>query len=96
MSVSDAKQLKELELENARIKRLLAESMLDERSLDKKVVSAPARREDGLWTQRTPLTAHHPALTVTSPLKAETVTWYVPHIFDEVALSFHQHCPLAR
>ena len=28
MSVSDAKRLKELELENARLKRLLAESML--------------------------------------------------------------------
>ena len=29
MSVSDAKRLKELELENARLKRLLAESMLE-------------------------------------------------------------------
>ncbi len=29
MSVSDAKRLKELEFENARLKRLLAESMLD-------------------------------------------------------------------
>ncbi len=28
MSISDAKRLKELELENARLKRLLAESML--------------------------------------------------------------------
>lgn len=29
MSVSDAKRLKELEVENARLKRLLAESMLE-------------------------------------------------------------------
>ncbi len=29
MNVSDAKRLKELELENARLKRLLAESMLE-------------------------------------------------------------------
>ena len=29
MSVSDAKRLKELELENSRLKRLLAESMLE-------------------------------------------------------------------
>ena len=29
MSVSDAKRLKEFELENARLKRLLAESMLE-------------------------------------------------------------------
>jgi len=29
MSVSDAKRLKELELENTRLKRLLAESMLE-------------------------------------------------------------------
>ena len=29
MSVSDAKRLKELELENARLKRLLAESLLE-------------------------------------------------------------------
>jgi putative transposase len=29
MSVSDAKRLRELELENARLKRLLAESMLE-------------------------------------------------------------------
>ena len=49
MNVSDAKRLKELETENARLKRLLAEAMLEnevtERSLAKKVVSAPARRE---------------------------------------------------
>ncbi len=29
MSISDAKRLKELEIENARLKRLLAESMLE-------------------------------------------------------------------
>jgi putative transposase len=29
MSISDAKRLKELELENSRLKRLLAESMLE-------------------------------------------------------------------
>ena len=49
MNVSNAKRLKELETENARLKRLLAEAMLEnevtERSLAKKVVSAPARRE---------------------------------------------------
>ncbi|MDH1254352.1 IS3 family transposase [Comamonas thiooxydans] len=49
MSVSDAKRLKELELENARLKRLLAESMLEsevtKEALRKKLVSAPARRE---------------------------------------------------
>ena len=36
MSVSDAKRLKELELENARLKRLLAESLL-EYMLNKKI-----------------------------------------------------------
>ncbi len=43
MNVSDAKRLKELELENSRFKRLLAESMLEKRGLEKKVVSAPSR-----------------------------------------------------
>jgi putative transposase len=33
MTVSEAKRLKELELENARLKKLLAESMLDQEAL---------------------------------------------------------------
>jgi len=49
MNVSDAKRLKELETENARLKRLLAEAMLEnevtKEALRKKVVIAPARRE---------------------------------------------------
>ncbi|MDD2741619.1 MAG: IS3 family transposase [Rhodocyclaceae bacterium] len=49
MSVSDAKRLKELELENSRLKRLLAESMLEneiaKEALRKKLVSAPSRRD---------------------------------------------------
>ena len=49
MSVSDAKRLKELEAENARLKKLLAESDArkrgDQGGPAKKVVTAPARRE---------------------------------------------------
>ncbi len=49
MNVYHAKRLKELETENARLKRLLAESTLEnemtKEALRKKVVSAPARRE---------------------------------------------------
>ncbi|WP_397377679.1 IS3 family transposase [Pseudomonas sp.] len=49
MSVSDAKRLKELESENARLKKMLAESMLEievtREALRKKLVSAPSRRE---------------------------------------------------
>nr|WP_240154398.1 IS3 family transposase [Comamonas sp. Tr-654] len=49
MSVSDAKRLKELETENGRLKRLLAEALLEnevtKEALRKKLVSAPARRE---------------------------------------------------
>ncbi|HEX5755385.1 MAG TPA: IS3 family transposase [Arenimonas sp.] len=49
MSVSEAKRLRELETENARLKKLLAESMLEievtREVLRKKLVSAPARRE---------------------------------------------------
>ncbi|MGC3965182.1 MAG: IS3 family transposase [Rhodocyclaceae bacterium] len=49
MSVSDAKRLKELESENARLKRMLADAMLENEitreALPKKVVAAPARRE---------------------------------------------------
>nr|WP_087497292.1 IS3 family transposase [Curvibacter sp. AEP1-3] len=49
MNVSDAKRLKELEAENGRLKRLLAEAMLEnevtKEALRKKLVSAPARRE---------------------------------------------------
>src|SRR5215204_4848013 len=43
MSVSDAKRLKELEIENARLKKLLAE--VTREVLGKKLVTAPARRE---------------------------------------------------
>ena len=49
MSVSDAKRLKELETENTRLKKLLAESLLENEVtrgvLRKKCVTAPARRE---------------------------------------------------
>ncbi|MFZ3176188.1 MAG: IS3 family transposase [Thiobacillus sp.] len=49
MSVSDAKRLKELEVENSRLKKLLAESVLENEitreALRKKLVSAPSRRE---------------------------------------------------
>ncbi len=48
MSVSDAKRLKELELENSRLNRLLAESLLENevtKEALRKVVSAPARRD---------------------------------------------------
>jgi len=49
MSVSDAKRLKELEIENTRLKKLLAESHLEievtREVLRKKMVTAPARRE---------------------------------------------------
>lgn len=48
MTVSEAKRLKELEAENARLKKLLAESMLENEitreALRKKVVAAPAPR----------------------------------------------------
>lgn len=49
MSVPDAKRLKELEAENGRLKKLLAESLLKmgitREALRKKLVSAPARRD---------------------------------------------------
>jgi hypothetical protein len=49
MEVSDAKRLRALEAENARLKKLLAESMLENEvtreALRKKVIGAPARRE---------------------------------------------------
>ncbi|MFC3534082.1 IS3 family transposase [Vogesella facilis] len=49
MNVSEAKRLKELETENARLKKLLAETMLENEIAKggsaKKVVSAPSRRE---------------------------------------------------
>ncbi|QRP62466.1 IS3 family transposase [Rhodanobacter sp. FDAARGOS 1247] len=49
MSVPDAKRLKELETENGRLKKLLAEQVLENEvikdALRKKLVSAPARRE---------------------------------------------------
>src|SRR3954471_18008050 len=48
MSVSDAKRLKELEIENTRLKKLLADALLENevtRGAAKKVVTAPARRE---------------------------------------------------
>ncbi|RWU20467.1 transposase, partial [Xanthomonas phaseoli] len=48
MSVPDAKRLKDLETENARLKKLLAEQLFEndliKDALTKKVVSAPARR----------------------------------------------------
>jgi hypothetical protein len=69
MTVSEARWLKELEAENARLKKLLAESMLENEitreALRKKVVTAPARRElvrqmvsEGL-SERRALTAAH-------------------------------------
>ncbi len=49
LSVSEAKRLKALEAENAKLKKLLAEAMLEQEVtrevLLKKVVTAPARRE---------------------------------------------------
>jgi putative transposase len=49
MDVSDAKRLKALEDENAKLKRLLAESLLDKAALEgspvAKVVTPAARRE---------------------------------------------------
>jgi hypothetical protein len=49
MSVSDAKRLKELEIENTRLKKLLADALLENEVtpevLRKKVVTAPARRD---------------------------------------------------
>ncbi len=49
MSVPDAKRLKELETENGRLKKLLAEQVLENDGHQgrpaKKMVSAPARRE---------------------------------------------------
>jgi putative transposase len=63
MSVSDAKRLKELELENARLKRLLVESML-ENEVTKEALRKSGERtctarvgtpHNGLRTQRTPL-----------------------------------------
>lgn len=49
MSVPEAKCLKELDTENARLKKLLAESLLEneiiKEALRKKMVSAPARRQ---------------------------------------------------
>lgn len=46
MTVSEAKRLRELEVENARLKKLLAESMpeneITRQALRKKVVTAPA------------------------------------------------------
>lgn len=56
MDVSDAKRLKSLEAENARLKKLLAESMLENEvtreALRKKVVGAPARREGMRWMKQ--------------------------------------------
>ncbi|HEY6644428.1 MAG TPA: IS3 family transposase [Povalibacter sp.] len=53
MDVSDARRLKALETENAKLKKLLAESMLENEvtreALRKKLVSAPARRELVRW-----------------------------------------------
>jgi putative transposase len=52
MEVSDAKRLKALEAEKARLKKLLAESMLENevtREALRKVVGAPARREVVRW-----------------------------------------------
>ena len=53
MDVSDAKRLKALEAENARLKRLLADAMLEnevtKEALTKKMVAAPARRELVRW-----------------------------------------------
>ena len=55
MSVSDAKRLKELTTENARLKKLLAESLLENEvtpeALRKKVVTAPARSRAGQETK---------------------------------------------
>ncbi len=55
MDVSDAKRLKVLEAENTRLKKLLAETMLEsvvvKEALRKKMVAAPLRRELVRWMQ---------------------------------------------
>ena len=49
MDVSDAKRLKALEAENARLKRRDARERSHQRGLAKKMVAAPARRELVQW-----------------------------------------------
>lgn len=60
MNVSDAKRLKALEAENTKLKKLLAESLLEnevtKEALRKKMVPAPARRELVRWMQARGLT----------------------------------------
>jgi transposase InsO family protein len=60
MSVSDAKRLKALEAENAKLKKLLAEALLENEvtkdALRKKMVTAPERREPVRWMQARGLT----------------------------------------
>jgi putative transposase len=78
MSVSDAKRLKELELENARLKRLLAESMLENevtkealrKSGERTCTARAGAPHGGLRTQRTPLTARHRHERQRLPLQA--------------------------
>ncbi|WP_407702708.1 IS3 family transposase [Sulfurivirga caldicuralii] len=57
MDVSEAKRLKELEEENAKLKKLLADTMLDNMALkdvlSKKVVSVPAKRQAVEYLQQT-------------------------------------------
>ena len=55
MNVSEAKRLKELETENARLKKLLAEQVLENEVIKdvlRKMVSAPARREQVRYMAR--------------------------------------------
>lgn len=55
MNVSDAKRLKELEVENARLKRLLANSLLEgeamKEALQKNVWSAPSLQDISIQTK---------------------------------------------
>ncbi len=63
MSVSDAKRLRELETENARLKKLLAESVLENEvareALRKKMVTVSARRELVRFGQARGLSERH-------------------------------------
>ena len=62
LDVSEAKRLKALEHENRKLKKLLAESMLDQAALKelltKKMVRPAAKREAGFATAAFPLTIY--------------------------------------
>lgn len=53
MTVSDAKRVKAIEVENAKLKRMLAEQMLDNATLkemlEKKLLTSKSRRDAVTW-----------------------------------------------